>query len=640
MSMNVMPTPLSPISTGNPKADAAIAKLAAFELSPHSPAERPGGKDYDALVKIASSIPAKKLVTLLDDNAVQTGRWWWDERAQKLRSVAKKAFEKHHEAVGLAVKTRQGYLAWLMSAAMPEGFPRVLEVAADEDAPTAARLVASRALEGVHDKKLLKKVATAIDPHAWDGKDQLLERVYRSAVRCLQLADPKAAYKQYVDLVDPKLVDKGAGKRRAEAVLYGILGTAADARWVDALIPLLKTKSCDNLALMKLEELPPDPRTADPIMDYLGKEPDKVTWFNDTALRVLSKVPNARALKYFVAALRASWMAWPAAFDAFEKAGDPAMAHVIREWLAKNGAPDRDKRGKEVIGKLEKRGKAPKPTGKLLAPKPEPARTRPTLVYKPTKPVKGKHETLAQQETAFVKLFAKGDLADFATKLPQRAVWLIPKRVDEATLALGTTKLGGHPDLPPGTDWPRVKGEPLTFLAQVRLEEVVPHLPAKHPLPKAGLLSFFIGNDPLSKKVGYLDEARVIFTKSAKKLERFEVPEDFVDQIFQACAVDPKAALRLPSPSNKHVTELLDSEQVERYEADVFVDQAAWPQLLGFRNHGYDAEEPSSAQLLLQLTGDSQSDMEFGDCDFLAIYIDKKKLAAGDFSKVWPHVGD
>ena len=46
------------------------------------------------------------------------------------------------------------------------------------------------------------------------------------------------------------------------------------------------------------------------------------------------------------------------------------------------------------------------------------------------------------------------------------------------------------------------------------------------------------------------------------------------------------------------------------------------------------------AGALLQLTGDAQSDMEFGDCDFLTFFIDKKRLAKADFSKVWTHVGD
>ena len=96
----------------------------------------------------------------------------------------------------------------------------------------------------------------------------------------------------------------------------------------------------------------------------------------------------------------------------------------------------------------------------------------------------------------------------------------------------------------------------------------------------------------------------------------------------------------LPSPSNAHLTKALTPAQVERYEADVFAPGAALPQLLGYRDHGYDAEEPATAQMLLQLTGDDQSGMEFGDCEYVAFFIDAKRLAKHDFGKVWPHVGD
>ena len=42
-----------------------------------------------------------------------------------------------------------------------------------------------------------------------------------------------------------------------------------------------------------------------------------------------------RALPWLIGALHASWMNWPAAFEGFRRVGDPAMAHVIREWLRK-----------------------------------------------------------------------------------------------------------------------------------------------------------------------------------------------------------------------------------------------------------------------------------------------------------------
>ena len=39
-------------------------------------------------------------------------------------------------------------------------------------------------------------------------------------------------------------------------------------------------------------------------------------------------------------------------------------------------------------------------------------------------------------------------------------------------LALGTTKIGGQPDLPQDTPWPEWRSAPLNFLAQIRLADV------------------------------------------------------------------------------------------------------------------------------------------------------------------------
>lgn len=44
--------------------------------------------------------------------------------------------------------------------------------------------------------------------------------------------------------------------------------------------------------------------------------------------------------------------------------------------------------------------------------------------------------------------------------------------------------------------------------------------------------------------------------------------------------------------------------------------------------------------MLLRLPGDTQTGMEFGDAEALSFFIDQKALAKGDFSKVWPKLGD
>lgn len=44
--------------------------------------------------------------------------------------------------------------------------------------------------------------------------------------------------------------------------------------------------------------------------------------------------------------------------------------------------------------------------------------------------------------------------------------------------------------------------------------------------------------------------------------------------------------------------------------------------------------------MLLQLTGDDQTEMQFGDDELLAFFMHEKQLAAREFGKVWPRVGD
>jgi hypothetical protein len=576
---------------------------------------------------------------LLDDEACDLGRHEWDDgRVARLGTANKKAFENHYEAVRSAIKSRSGYLTWLTRAVLPEGLERVLEIAMSAKSDNA-RAIAARSLEILDDKRSLLAIGMALDPHDWDGKGELKE-LYVSGVRCLARANPKLAYDRLVDLVAAAAVKKGSGRARAEAVLRGMHHADCDKRWVTALLPLLKTK-LEFVTLSLLEQLKPtDPAIIDPLCVYFDSI--KSSYYSDNAVGLLARVADARALPRLVSALHSSWMHFVPIFAAFRRVGDPAMAHEVRIWLAETpGAASRKKEADALIKFLEKKGVAPKPARKVTKSA-VPARERPTLVYERTRPFfKPKLESLVAQDKAHAKLFAGAGLGGFEAKLVQRAVVLIPRRINERLLISGTTKLGGHPELPSNVDWPRVKGEPLTFLAQIRLEELQRHLPAEHPLPTAGLLAFFVGNDPSSTRAGYLENARVLFTKPGAKLERREVPDDFTDEIFQACAVEPKPTYKLPSPSNRHVTSVLDDTQLQRYIDDVFVSPSvALPQILGYRDHGYDAEEPMTAQMLFQLTGDDQSDMEFGEGDFLAFFIDKKKLAKADFSMVWPHVGD
>ena len=69
--------------------------------------------------------------------------------------------------------------------------------------------------------------------------------------------------------------------------------------------------------------------------------------------------------------------------------------------------------------------------------------------------------------------------------------------------AVGESRVGGVPDLPLGTVWPRnPEGEAYSFVLQLSLTDVPPF--AGNPLPDEGLLYFFVGLDEPASDVDHL----------------------------------------------------------------------------------------------------------------------------------------
>jgi hypothetical protein len=639
---NRMPASLSPVDTGDPDADAAIGALQGFPISPHTPQSRPSGPEYAALLARAERVGPAVLVRLLDDAAIDTGVARWNHHQDQLAVADRRRFKAHYDKCLAALAIRKAYLHWLIAAvcSTPAGLERALEIV--REGTKDARLTAASALwASVIDPAASLRVAAALELRDWDGRDPELERVYRIGVGLASRVDPAAAFDRYAELLGRAQVETEAGELRAQALLYGLLAAKqADPRWTAAALPLLDRPQLANLVLMLLEQLPADPSWVEPLCAYLPDPSQTTGFWNRTAVAALARAADARALPWLVAALHASWMNWSAVFEGFAKVGDPSMAHVVRAWLADNGAPDRNAAGEALIAEFERDGPAPAPTIALADPEQQPAKRRPTLVYtKAGKFDAPKLDSLAKLTKAYAQAFVAAGLDRHFEALARPALWLIPKRVDERKLGLGLTKLGGHPDLPAAAKWPRAKREPLTFLAQIDLAEVSPQLPAG-ALPSAGLLALFIGNDP-DGPAGYCEVAKAIFTPPGTPVVRREVPEDFTDLIYQAATVRLHPTLSLPSPTHPHVTKQLRGDARERYEAEVFDDTAPMlPQLLGYRRHGYDAELKPSAQMLLQLPGDNQTQMQFGDVEVLALFVAASKLAAGEFGKVWPYIGD
>jgi hypothetical protein len=92
------------------------------------------------------------------------------------------------------------------------------------------------------------------------------------------------------------------------------------------------------------------------------------------------------------------------------------------------------------------------------------------------------------------------------------AIKLTPTPAADTTLPVGTSKIGGEPDLPAGTSWPAA----LTFLAQIELSDVAAHAP-KGVLPAKGRLYFF--HDTRTHRAG-----RVLYAGPGTKVVRTASP--------------------------------------------------------------------------------------------------------------------
>ncbi len=80
-------------------------------------------------------------------------------------------------------------------------------------------------------------------------------------------------------------------------------------------------------------------------------------------------------------------------------------------------------------------------------------------------------------------------VADALLDLSLPAVGILIHRVEESIIPIGSSKVGGCPDLPAGVDWPAWH-EPMAFIGQFNLAEVAPN-EQSDVLPRHGLLSFF-----------------------------------------------------------------------------------------------------------------------------------------------------
>lgn len=279
--------------------------------------------------------------------------------------------------------------------------------------------------------------------------------------------------------------------------------------------------------------------------------------------------------------------------------------------------------------------------------------------------------------------FAKTGYEQFAEELIAKsrpALALVREPSDDDDIAIGASKLGGCPDLPPGFEWPHYKGRPLAFLGQFSLAEA-PSSNSKDgepSLPSNGLLSVFydIAEQPWGFDPEDRGAAQVFYWREPPDLVRVKPPsgafakEEEYDKPFNPCSLTYEPVTTYPTLGEERFSEEEIDEIMLRYgevvEAGQGGDESPRHQLFGHpliiqnpmeeecqlasngismgqgEPGGKDRQRTEELQggvkdwvLLLQVDSDDTGGWMWGDVGMLFFWIRRQDLDTCDFSKVW-----
>lgn len=255
-------------------------------------------------------------------------------------------------------------------------------------------------------------------------------------------------------------------------------------------------------------------------------------------------------------------------------------------------------------------------------------------------------------------------------RLSQASIRLYTTPVDESTLPIGASKLGGVPDLPAGFSWPQWRSLPQSFLAQINLDDVRTY-DIDGLLPLQGMLWFFydaqqrtFGSDPTDRGSW---QVFFLLDKELNRLQRTPPPTQLpATSQFHACSVSFVSEITFSQQPPLEIPNLswTDAKQ-EKYEALLSTlrdpaDRALiHHRLLGYPDTIQDdmrlqcqlvsqgvteindprisglAPGAKDWQLLLQIDSDEHSGMRWANNGMLYYWIKRADLQTLRFDQTW-----
>jgi uncharacterized protein YwqG len=203
--------------------------------------------------------------------------------------------------------------------------------------------------------------------------------------------------------------------------------------------------------------------------------------------------------------------------------------------------------------------------------------------------------------------------------------------VDEASIPLGSSKLGGVPHMRPTWEWPEVDGVPLAFFGQIDLDEASAALGESLPV---GVLLFFVATDDKHFADGDPRNCRVLHADSA---------DDLVPRLWPVTLSERSRYLPATFELSKIATIPHElgrgpfDEQADLNAAHAFLDAIESPAVPKHRFGGYpDPVQgdflPADHRLLLQVDWDPVLGIEVGDCGRFYFFIAESSFQKMQFS--------
>ncbi|WP_106918921.1 YwqG family protein [Bacillus cereus] len=205
---------------------------------------------------------------------------------------------------------------------------------------------------------------------------------------------------------------------------------------------------------------------------------------------------------------------------------------------------------------------------------------------------------------------------------------VVPKQ--QGTVAIGSSKMGGVPDLPALFEYPKHKGNPLQFIAQFNLSDLQ-NVGMNHNLPKTGILYFFGIENYFEENVNLTEAGRVLYYDvPVEQLRR----ENEIQAKYNQCAITFELTYKLPE---LFIEDEADSDRFLQLLEELIPDNYDNHQMFGepfsvqeevlYETGEYMGVDPQQMTLLFQIDSDHKNcNMVWGELGMLYFCISNEDL--------------